>query len=208
MHENERRSFLLSSRDMVVGALTAGTLVACASAGPTTVQAQTSLSPGTAAFGWEISNLFNNGADAYFPVQRDLVLNSVDVDLAFSPLSPPAIPGLAEVLCQGAVSRGGAPSFASGPQAYFFPPISPAFAAVQTYNPSGLTIGYNPPVQDTFMSVILKSWMPVDGTASQAYRHVQVLPSISLKTGDYLVFHMDHSGAPVDAEMQVILVFQ
>jgi len=208
MNENDRRSFLLSSRDMVVGALTAGALVACASAGPTVVEAQTSSSPSTAAFGWEIVNLSNNGADAYFSVQRDMVLNTVDVDLAFSPVSAPTTPGLAEVLCQVAVSRGSAPSFGSGSQAYFAPPISPAFAAVQTYNPNSLTMGYNPPVQDTFVSVILKSWVPVDGTASQAYRHVQILPSISLKTGDYLVFHMDHYGPAVDAEMQVILAFQ
>jgi hypothetical protein len=71
MNENDRRSFLLPSRDMVVGALTAGTLVACASAGPTVVAAQTSSSPSTAAFGWEIVNLSNNGADAYFSVQRE-----------------------------------------------------------------------------------------------------------------------------------------
>jgi hypothetical protein len=208
MNDNERRNFLLSSRDMVVGALTAGTLVACASAGPATVEAQTSSSPSTAAFGWEIDNLSNNGADVYFSVQRDLVLNTVDVDLAFSPVSPPAIPGLAEVLCQVAVSRAGPPSFGSGSQAYYSNPVSPAFAAVQTYNPNGLTMGFSPPIQDTFVSVILKSWVPVDGTASQAYRHVQILPSVSLKTGDYLLFHMDHYGPAVDAEMQVILAFQ
>ncbi len=58
------------------------------------------------------------------------------------------------------------------------------------------------------MSVILKSWVPVDATASQAYRHVQASPSVLLKTGDCLVFHMDHYGPAVDAEMQVILAFQ
>jgi len=209
MNDNERRNFLLSSRDMVVGALTAGTLVACASPGePSTVEAQTSSPPSTASFGWEIDNLSNNGADVYFSVQRDLVLNTLDVDLAFSPVTPPVIPGLAEVLCQVAVSRGGAPSFGPGSQAYYVNPVSPAFAGVQTYNPNGLKIGFNPPIQDTFMSVILKSWVPADGTASQAYRHVQSSPSASLKTGDYLVFHMDHYGPSVDAEMQVILVFQ
>jgi hypothetical protein len=83
MNENDRRNFLLSSRDMVVGALTAGALVACASGGPTVVEAQTSASPSTAGFGWEIDNLSNNGADVYFAVQRSLVLNMVDVDLAF-----------------------------------------------------------------------------------------------------------------------------
>jgi hypothetical protein len=40
MSENERRNFLLSSRDMLVGALSAGTLVACASGGPGQSQRQ------------------------------------------------------------------------------------------------------------------------------------------------------------------------
>jgi hypothetical protein len=208
--EEERRNFLLTGRDMVLGALTAGTLVACASGGTETVHAQTPPPTlETAAFGWEISNLGNNGANAFFAVQRDLVLNAVDVDLSFAPLSPPAAPGLAEALCRGMVSRGGPPSFQSGPNAFFFPPSSSAFGAVQTFNPNGLTIGSDgAPFQDTFLNVILKSWVPIDATASQAYRHVQVSPSLSIKAGDYLVFYMGHDGPPVDAEMQVILMFQ
>jgi hypothetical protein len=211
MSEDDRRNFLLTGRDMVLGALTAGTLVACASGGGgiQTVEAQTPASgPSTAAFGWEIDNLGNNGACAYFSVQRDLVLNVVDVDLAFSPYPQPT-QGLAEALCRGMVSRGGPPSFQAGPNAFFFPPSSSAFGALQTYNPTGLTIGTDAaPFQDTFLNVILKSWVPSDGTASQAYRHVQLAPSLSLKAGDYLVFYMGHDGPAVDAEMQVILVFQ
>jgi len=208
MTEDERRSFLLSSRDMVVGALTAGTLVACASGGPTTVQAQTAPSSPIAAFGWEINNLGTNGGGVFIKVQRNLTLNIVDADMSFSPLSPPAQPGFADVLCRGQVSRGGPPNFV-GTEVNFFPPSSPAFGAVQTYNPSGLQMGSDSqPFQDTFLNVILKSWITSAATASQTYRHVQVSPSLSLNAGDYLVFTMSGGEITVDAEMQVILVFQ
>jgi hypothetical protein len=64
------------------------------------------------------------------------------------------------------------------------------------------------PFQDTFLSVILKSWVPGDGTAAATYRHVQISPSISLSAGDYLVFTMNGGEITLDAEMQVILGFQ
>src|SRR5579862_5382311 len=64
------------------------------------------------------------------------------------------------------------------------------------------------PFQDTFLNVILKSWITVDATASQTARHVQVAPSLSVSAGDYLVFIIMSGGEViVDAEMQVILVF-
>lgn len=208
MNENERRNFLVSSRDMLVGALTAGTLVACASGGPDTVQAQTTQFSNIAAFGWEINSLGVGGAGVFIKVQRNLVLNIVDVDLSFSPLSPPAQPGFADVLCRGQVSRGGPPSFV-GSEVNFFPPSSSAFGGVQAYNPSGLqVVTDSQPFQDTFVNVILKAWITTDATASQTARHVQVSPSLSLNAGDYLVFSMSGGEVTVDAEMQVILVFQ
>jgi hypothetical protein len=208
MRDEERRQFLITSRDMVVGALTAGTLVACASGGPATVQAQTTQSSNIAAFGWEINNLGVGGAGVFLKIQRDLVLNIVDVDLSFSPLSPPTQPGFADVLCRGQVSRGGPPSFV-GSEVNFFPPSSPAFGPVQAYNPGGLQVGTDSqPFQDTFLNVILKAWITTDATASQTARHVQVSPSLSLNVGDYLVFTMSGGEVTVDAEMQVILVFQ
>jgi hypothetical protein len=207
MQEDERRSFLVSSRDMIMGALTAGTLVACASGGPASVQA-TSVSSNIAAFGWELNNLGVGGGAVYFKVQRNLVINTVDVDLSFSPLTAPAQPGFADVLCRGHVSRGGPPNFV-GSEVNFFPPSSPAFGSLQPFNPSGFQLVSDAqPFQDTFVNVILKSWITVDATASQTYRHVQVAPSLSVSAGDYLVFTMSGGVVVVDAEMQVILVFQ
>jgi len=205
---DERRSFLLTGRDMVVGALTAGTLVACASGGPSTVQAQTSQSSNIAAFGWEINNLGVNGGAVFLKVQRSMVLNLVDVDLSFSPLVAPAQAGFSDVLCRGHVSRGGPPSFV-GAEVNYFPPSSPAFGAIQSFNPASLQlVSDNQPFQDTFLNVILKSWIPLDATASQSYRHVQIAPALSVNAGDYLAFTMSGGEITVDAEMQVIMVFQ
>ena len=207
-NEKERRDFLLSGRDMLVGALTAGTLVACASGVPDTVQAQNSQSISTAAFGWEINNLGTGGAGVFIKVQRNLVLSMVDVDLSFSPLAVPSQPGFADVLCRGQVSRGGPPNFVSS-EVNFFPPNSQAFGSIQTYNPGGLqVVTDSQPFQDTFLNVILKSWITIDATASQTDRHVQVSPSLSLNAGDYLVFTMSGGEITVDAEMQVTMAFQ
>ncbi|HTS34203.1 MAG TPA: hypothetical protein VMH04_00950 [Candidatus Solibacter sp.] len=38
-------------------------------------------------------------------------------------------------------------------------------------------------------------------------RQVLVYPSLSLSAGDYLVFHMDHQGVTLDAEMQIVLAY-
>lgn len=210
MSNDQRRGFLVTSGEVMLGALTAGTLIACGSSSettPTIVHAQGSSN--IAAFGWEVDNLGVNGAAVFFSVQRNLVLNLVDCDMSFSLLSAPAQPGFADVLCRGQVSRGGPPSFVPGSEANFFPPNSPAFGAVQTFNPSGLQMGTDGnPFQDTFLNVILKAWIPVDGTASQTFRHVQISPALSLNAGDYLVFTMSGGVITVDAEMQVILVFQ
>jgi len=89
---------------MVVGALTAGSLIACGSSShPTVVHAQGSSN--IATFGWEINNLNNGSAAAYFKVQSNLTLNLVDMDVCICPLSLPKQPGLTEVLCRGQVSR-------------------------------------------------------------------------------------------------------
>jgi len=207
MANDERRNFLLAGGEMVVGALTAGSLIACGSSShPTVVHAQGSSN--IATFGWEINNLNNGSAAAYFKVQSNLTLNLVDMDVCVCPLSLPKQPGLTEVLCRGQVSRGGPPAFNTA-GLLFFPPSSSAFGPLQTLNPGGLQIGMDgQPFQDTFLSVILKSWVPGDGTAAATYRHVQISPSISLSAGDYLVFTMNGGEITLDAEMQVILGFQ
>jgi len=69
MSNDQRRSFLLTGGEVVLGALTAGTLIACGSSSETTpaiVHAQASAN--IATFGWEINNLNNGSAAAYFKV--------------------------------------------------------------------------------------------------------------------------------------------
>jgi len=208
MHDDDRRNFLLTSRDLVVGALAAGTLACAAGSGtPSVVNAQTTSASNVAAFGWEINNLGTGGGAVYLPVKNNLVLKTVDVDMSFSPLSPPPQPGFADVLCRGQVSRGGPPSF-TGSEVNFFPPASSQFGAPVSFNPGALQIGMDGfAFQDTFLNVILKAWITTEGTASQTARHVQISPSVSLSAGDYIVFTMSGGEITVDAEMQIVMLF-
>ena len=61
--------------------------------------------------------------------------------------------------------------------------------------------------QDTFLNVILKSWITTEGTASQTDWHVKISPSLSVNAGDYLVFTMSGGEIVVDAEMQIVMLF-
>jgi hypothetical protein len=162
------------------------------------------MSNSVASFGFEITNLNGNGADAYFPVAKNMTLNSFNIDVALM-LDSTSASGGAEVLCQARVSRGGPPTF-SGTSGYLPFPTSSDFGSVATYNPANLTIVDNSSLsQDLFYSVILKTYIPADGTASSTHRQVFGQPALQLNAGDYLAFHMDHDGVPVDCEMQVVL---
>jgi hypothetical protein len=156
------------------------------------------------SFGFEIVNLNGNGADAYFPVAKNMTLNTFNIDVALM-LTSLTTAGFVEVLCQARVNRGGAPAF-SGTAGYLPYPTSADFGSISTYNPANLQIVGNDAVsQDLFYSVILKSYVPSDGTASSSHRQVFGQPALQLNAGDYLAFHMDHAGVPVDCEMQVVL---
>lgn len=48
---------------------------------------------------------------------------------------------------------------------------------------------------------------PAAGSGSAASRQVLVYPSLNLTAEDYLVFHMDHQGVSVDAEMQIVMTY-
>jgi hypothetical protein len=158
------------------------------------------------SFGFELVNLYGNGADAYFPVTRNMVLETFNIDAAFMLTSAPAAAGFAEVLCQGKVSRGSAPVFAPTVQAYAPFSSSADFGAVSIDNPMGLQAIFDGGLgQDLFYSVILKSWVPLDGAGSTAARQVSGRPSLALSAGDYLAFHMDHAGVGVDCELQIVL---
>lgn len=161
------------------------------------------------SFGWELADLFNNGADVYFPVEVDMRLTAVEVDIATMLLLGPGAPGPGplQVLCTGSVSRGAPPSFGPSPQAALNQPTSGNVGAIGVYNPSGLDVAVDSstPGQGGFLRITLKAWSPADGSASSASRHVRTTPNLRLDRGDYLGFHLEHSGPLVDAELQVVI---
>jgi hypothetical protein len=160
-----------------------------------------------ASFGWEAGNLYGNGADVYFKVVDNMVLHKINVDLSAAILSNNAA-GFAEILCTGGVSRQAVPTFSTGKQEYANVPVSSNFGPLSTENPNNLTLYLSGAVyQDQFLSAILKTWVPADGTASATSRQYLAFPSLKLFAGDYLVFHMDHQGVSVDAEMQVVMTY-
>src|SRR5271154_5752610 len=103
-----RRNFLKG------GSVAVGVLAAqgCAVSGASTAAAATpsSASQQVAAFGWEVGNLYGNGADMYFKILSNMVLNTVNVDVSAAILAANAT-GFAEVLCTAGVSRQAVPTF-------------------------------------------------------------------------------------------------
>jgi hypothetical protein len=84
----DRRSFV--GRGLALAGL-AGTITGLdSSAGAATA---TSTGPSFASFGWEVTNLNDNGADVYFEVTSNMVVSAVDIDLAFMITALPANPG-------------------------------------------------------------------------------------------------------------------
>jgi hypothetical protein len=199
--QSNRRAFVGGSGLALAGL--AGTISGLRSEAQASVA--TSSGPNFASFGWEVSNLDDNGADVFFEVTSGLTLTAADIDLAFMIISLPATPGFTEVLCRAAVSSGGPPKFyANDPGASFVSPQSPNFGTVKVHNPNKLNVGNDGYLlQNIFYSVILKTWVTADGTASSTYRHVHITPGLVLNAGDYLVFNMSHAGVSGDCEMQV-----
>jgi hypothetical protein len=196
---SDRRQFLRES-GIALGAVTGGsvTVEALAPRQPPQLMTQEFKPLQQAGFGWEISDINNNGADVLFQVVTDMTLRSLAVDLAYMITAAPVSAGFAEVLCRIRAARGGPSAQAS--------PASGLFGSLQVWNPNGLHVGFDPEViQDLFFQVILKTWVPADGTASATSRNVRLEPLLSLNAGDFLIFHMDHLGVPGDVEMQVVL---
>lgn len=202
--KSDRRAFV--GRGLALAGL-AGTISGLQSSA--SAESGTSTASGFASFGWEVSNLDDNGADVYFEVTSGMVVSSVDIDVAFMLTALPASAGFAEVLCRAAVSPNGKPEFYPGdPGASFISPQSPNFSKTHIYNPNKLNVGDDGYLlQNIFFSVILKTWVPKGGTASSTSRHVTAARSLALNAGDYLVFNMSHAGVPGDAEMQVVLEY-
>jgi hypothetical protein len=159
-----------------------------------------------AGFGWEVVDIDNNGANVFFQVLNDMTLQSLVVDVAYMITTAPDSAGPAEVLCAAAVARGAPPTFSPGPASYPAFPVTSPFGNVQLVNPNGLHVAFDPGTAgDSLYRVILKTWVPADGTASAASRNVRLEPFLGLNAGDFLVFHLDHFGVPGDVEMQVVL---
>lgn len=191
---------------MKAGGLAVGMLAAEGCAVSKAATASATKGPQCASFGWEVTNLNGNGANAYFSVPVGMLLNSVNIDVSAIPIAVNGA-GFAEILCYGGVSRQGVPSFdnAGGHDYISFAPSSD-FGSVTLANPNNLSMVYDGGLyQDKFVSVILKTWIPSDGTASATARNVTAYPALTLNPGDYLAFHMDHAGVSVDAEMQVVI---
>jgi hypothetical protein len=149
----DRRSFV--GRGLALAGL-AGTITGLdSSAGAATA---TSTEPSFASFGWEVTNLNDNGADVYFEVTSNMVVSAVDIDVAFMITALPANPGFTEILCRAAVSPGGRPKFYKGdPGASFESPQSPNFGTTHIHNPNNLNVGDDGYLlQNIFYSVILK----------------------------------------------------
>jgi hypothetical protein len=207
----KRRAFVSGSGFALAG-VAAGVITGAAPASGQNLTGQDATgaqpNPRIASFGWEVTDLNDNGADVYFAVLHKMTLNVVDIDTAFMLTSAPTSPGFAEVLCRAAVSHG-VPKFVKGDSgAPFVSPQSPDFGTVSIYNPNNLTVvndGFA--LQNIFYNIILKTWAPENGTASSTSRHVSSTPALKLVEGDYLVFHMNHAGVPGDAEMQVVLQY-
>src|SRR5580692_11474923 len=117
----DRRTFLADGV-LVLAGITAGTVTSTEAMMSTTRRREflKTISPVPGAtqsgdpvmgFGWEIVNIDNNGADVFFEVRDTMILNAVNVDVAFMITSLPAQAGFAEVLCDGGVSRGAKPTF-------------------------------------------------------------------------------------------------
>ena len=196
-----RRDFLKGG-SLAVGVLAAEGCAVSTSAAPSSSEASQ-----VASFGWEASNLSGNGVNMSVKIVNTVFLQAINADLSATILSAKTA-GFAEVLCVGGVCRQSVPSFDTSAQAYINFPTSPHFGSVVADNPNNLTLAYDHAMHDgQFLSVILKTWVPADGTACATSRHVLAYPSLNLNAGDYLVFHMDHQGVGVDAEMQIVLTY-
>jgi hypothetical protein len=213
----DRRTFLTQGA-LVLAGITAGTFTPLEAAmnakGRREFLKAVSPVPGAAqsgdpvvGFGWEVVNIDNNGADIFFEVRDTMVLNTINFDVSFMITSLPTAAGFAEILCQGGVSRGAKPTFSTSPASYLNSPPSPNFGSLTAHNPNKLNIGLGGVVQDLFFNVILKTFVPADGTGGYTSRQVFGQPSLALNKGDFLMFHMDHAGVGGDVEMQAILQY-
>jgi len=200
MEIKARRQFLKG-----VGAVVGGTSLV--SLTPLEARAASGGTDPVAGFGFELSNVQNQGATVYFKANNPMTVNSIDLDMSYTIKNAPASAGLATVSFFGGVSRGGPPSFNSG--GGFSLPSSTDFGSIADYNPNNTTITFNGALaQSELLAVVLKSWVPTTGAGSAAYRHVTAQPALAINAGDYFAFSISGGGpVPLDAEIQVIIAY-
>ncbi len=162
------------------------------------------------AFGWELTNLVNDGADLYSKVFRDITILGIEMDVSFMPLAAPVVGGWAEVLC-GAYISSVLPKFAAGPQGWFITDPDNAFSASSFYTPPNKNVGAigGAVGANALALVILKTWVATNPIGGESQRNV-VVPGLSMfaPANSYLVFHMDHAGKAGDAEMQSVIYYR
>lgn len=159
----------------------------------------------TTGFGWEITNISNNGANAYMPFNAPVTITGLDLDVAFMTLSPEN--GWAEVLADVMLSVG-PPNPMPGPSVFYSGPAfgQDSMGGMKFDNPVGLQIGGGSSGPGFISTVILKCYC--NGGGSDV-RHVSLTNlSITVPAKTCLVFHMDHMGVPGDVEMQGVVFYQ
>lgn len=158
----------------------------------------------SSGFGWEITNVANNGADLYAPFSVPTTIRGIDLDISFMTTGAPT--GWAEVLANVAISAA-KPNFGPAPPAYYLGPTpgQDIFGPAVKYNPAGRNIGGGLNGPGFLTSLILKCYCHAGGSD---VRHATVMGlAIPVVAGNCLVLHMDHAGQPGDVEMQGVLFY-
>jgi hypothetical protein len=163
----------------------------------------------TASFGWELTNVSNDGADFYSKTLNPGTICGIELDVAFMVTKVPAAAGFAEVLCTSVIMPA-MPVFPPGSQAFYYTPPQADFADPQFYVPNS-TIGSHAYALSggVLAAVILKTWVATTGVASETHRNVVVMGlNIPIVAGNYFLLHLDHMGIAGDIEVQGVLYYQ
>ena len=153
-----RRAFVSGSGLALAGVAT-GAITGLTSS---SVRANTPPNLRVASFGWEVTNLDNNGADVYFQVRSSMTLISVNIDTAFMITSPPS-GALASPKC--CAERRFPVALRSSSTAIREHHLFLRRAQFRTRPRSTIPISLNLVndgfvLQDIFYNIILKTWVP------------------------------------------------
>lgn len=165
----------------------------------------------TLNFGWEAAHLNNNGCNLIVPIAQTMTIQKIQVDVSTMFLQPQwGATGYAEVLAGGWVTYG-TPVFSGdahdynwGPAPWGSPTLATSFHDPNGIGPGG---GVSPGALFTF---ILKTQAPADADRQAVIDNIGLLvngPATPGGPGNFLVFHMDHAGVPIDCEMQGVLYY-